>query len=362
MKKLCLMVFILIITINSKSQTQDCEKLNCHNQKYNSWNEETVRHFINQMKPHETSFDKSVNNRLVRIITNAALQANTKVPTNVFDFTYLIYELPISNSRDTYLIFDLISYTTNEAFADIFIWGYTNYYSEAELLIRKVTKENTKIITDRFGNICEKYIAPDLQSKIEKNSKIRLLKRKSSVSLRGLCKIGTPNVINRLNKLHSKLLAEGNSLGHIPGETIDPDKYPKESREWFLNHPELEVRKNMFYRWYNSSRPEANEVMDLYIRQLEKIPKLDSYWTKGEREIDKPHMKEILLREKKEILGRRKREYKRWLEDGKRMPLKYGCYKDGSWEKYKNRTEKERIRRYGKTYKAKRTDNNNKTN
>jgi len=44
------------------------------------------------------------------------------------------------------------------------------------------------------------------------------------------------------------------------------------------------------------------------------------------------------------------RMYKRWLADGKRMPLHYGCYHDENWRAYKRRSPAERKARYGTTY------------
>jgi hypothetical protein len=44
------------------------------------------------------------------------------------------------------------------------------------------------------------------------------------------------------------------------------------------------------------------------------------------------------------------RRYKRWIDDGQRMPLHYGCYEDDRWDKYRKLSEEERRGRYGAQY------------
>jgi hypothetical protein len=244
-----------------------------------------------------------------------AQRAHLPPPRNGEELLKTIYALPLTNEEDG-CIFGILSGVTNEAMAELVFWAITNFHyawlsvSEADPVLR------------------------------------HWLHSKVTTSITALRNIGTPTVMDRLNKLLRQLLNEGHEI-HEPGECIDPDRYPAEAHMWLLDYPEPLVRYRMLGEWLHSSRPETPELVDAWCRRLHKMPD-DFYLWKDDPDIaaSKRRIALSAVRLRHEYV----RRYKRWIDDGQRMPLHYGCYEDDRWDKYRKLSEEERRGRYGAQY------------
>jgi len=109
--------------------------------------------------------------------------------------------------------------------------------------------------------------------------------------------------MDKYNKGIRHLLNTGVLDRYEPGFHVSPDKYPKEAEEWLFNYPEIEVRKRLVGSWLNSSQPQAVEIIQRKIKELEKLPKEDPYFTDGYRRDEWPYCKKVMLNEMKKRLA-----------------------------------------------------------
>ena len=109
--------------------------------------------------------------------------------------------------------------------------------------------------------------------------------------------------MDKLNKGLRNLLNAGVYKCYEPGFGISPDKYPKDAEDWLFNYPEIEVRKVMIEEWLHSSQPETVEIIQRKIKELEKLPKEDPYFTDGYRRDEWPYCKKVMLNEMKKRLA-----------------------------------------------------------
>ncbi len=279
-----------------------------------SWTSNSICFYLNQLKP-----DSYGNEYYVKIIKEAAIRTKAEQPKTLNDFLKTVLNLNVTNIRDARELSYLYYQSNNETVYDVLMWGYTNFYFEAEKMPGEYGKSGWKNVI---------YV-------------------KSDSCKRGIYNIGNPGVINKLNEATQMLIGKSSY-------TINPNKYPKEAADWLFNSPYPKVRKRMVERWCKSERPEKIEVLRKYIKKLEKTAKMDPYFTRGLYEDEKAYGKKVMINEIKKLVDKREIEYKRWIEDGKRMPLVHGIYYyDDLWEEYKKTTEKEKIKKYGKYFKAK---------
>ena len=280
-----------------------------------SWDYDTFEYFQLQLGH---SISKWSEKKLVNAITNIAIANNIKIPSNIIDFTECMFYLPITNQRAAGNMACLFSYITNEI----------------------VGNKLLQLFTENYG---KRYKMPNWERDFDRSDR----------ALSALGNIGTPELMDKLNKALIELNKNKNNKQYKgPNAAIEPDRFPKESKDWLFNSPYPKVRKKMAGNWLGSERPETVEVLRRYIKKLEKTPKLDPIFIMGAREYDKPHLKEIRLKRLNDQVDRYERKYKRWIEDDKRMPLRSGCYRDEDWEEYKNESEEERKLKYLDAYKA----------
>jgi len=347
MKKILIIAIVMLGIISIQAKANNLKE----------WNEETVKEFMRELKP---SVDKgtSYEKYFINEVTNKCISMNIPVPNNIIEFAKILYELPITDYEGPFFLVSIFSVTTNDVLTDLLLWGFTNYYFEAKAL-DKILPPAPKLIrkeficTNRTGEIYTIRKPINRAEATRRENIIGAVSVKSSVSLSGLRNIGTPEAIDKLNKVLQHLVDIGQEI-HEPGHDIDPNKYPKEAEEWLLNSPYPEVRKGLVNKWANSERSEKFDILEKYLKKLKKLPLNDPYFPKGYSESDKRETKKYRIKSIKKSIKREKRIYKNWLEDGKRMPLNYGCYGGDNWdnwEAYKKRSEKERKRRYGKYYK-----------
>ena len=154
------------------------------------------------------------------------------------------------------------------------------------------------------------------------------------VCISALRSIGTPKAMDKLNKGLRNLLNAGVYKCYEPGFGISPDKYPKDAEDWLFNYPEIEVRKVMIEEWLHSSQPETVEIIQRKIKELEKLPKEDPYFTAGYNRDEWPYCKKVMLDEMKNKVAMFERRRKRWLKDDKRGSLQLGIYSDDYWDMY----------------------------
>ena len=278
------------------------------------WNYETFKFFQNQLG---LSFSKRRENILVNAITNTAIANNLEVPSNIVGFTKCMFYLPLTNERADCERASFFSNITNEVVGDTLLTLFTNHYKE-------------------------KYIQPGWYEPYDR----------SDLCLSALGNIRTPELMDKLNKALIEL-NKNNRRFKEPNATIDPDRFPKESEDWLFNSPYNKVKDKMAGNWLGSERPETVDVLRRYIKKLDKMDKMDPYFIDGWREDDKPHMKKLRLKRLNDQVDKYERRYQRWIEDDKRMPLRYGTYSNGSWEEYKKESEEERKLKYLDAYKAK---------
>jgi hypothetical protein len=147
---------------------------------------------------------------------------------------------------------------------------------------------------------------------------------KAMSAIYSLRAIGTPPVIDRLNKLLRQLCNEGRPI-HAPAEVISAVKYPVEAREWLLRYPEQEVRHRMIAKWLISGRPETPELLTQWCKTVKSMPD-DFYLWKGDENIRASKI--MIIREVKRERDAYIRRYKRWIEDGQREHFNSGTYED----------------------------------
>lgn len=292
------------------------------------------------------SFDK-----LLDYVIAAATTASMRVPTNALDFARLLYDVPATTNL-AYPI-SLLRSVTNEALAELLLWGMTNYFAEWHDLLptlpRMEPRYHHSVITNSHGKAvgqsAELQNPDDIAWTQFLSSRVQ---QKCDYSFFGLRSIGTPRVVHALNCLLNTYRYRGEKISD-PTATIAPDKYPEEARRWLLTSPFLHTKNAMAAAWYTSHRPEAPEVLRLYIAQLKHMPVQNDQWFIF-RDPEAAEIKRHEIWRLTTITDEYERMYKRWLADGKRMPLHYGCYHDENWRDYKKRSPAERKARYGTTY------------
>ncbi len=308
--KSILIIILIIITSTVTAKNQDKKnKLR--------WDEKTVQNYMNTLKPPDKY--KRTDNEFINIITNTAIANNiVRVPTNLIDFVARLFDLPVTNESNMADVFIMVKNTTNAALGDFFLDRFTNYYGEHYKI------DGWEYDRDR-----------------------------SQTCLWAINNIATPELIDKLNKAWIVVRKRDPfNLNVYPCFTINPDRFPKESEDWLFNSPYVKVRKRMVNNWLQSKRPEKIEILRRYIKKLEKTPKLDPIFTLGLRSYDDHNiMKRMIIKTLENLVAERERQYRRWLEDKKRMPLDYGVYHDGHWEKYNKMSEEERKKIYRGDYK-----------
>lgn len=207
----------------------------------------------------------------------------------------------------------VIERTTNAAATEVLLWSFTNYHSVA---LGMPMENGEYSSTGHFA-----------------------MSGMSSSSLSGLRHIGTPDAMDRVNHVLRQLCNEGRSIFE-PDETIDPDTYPKEAADWLLNYPEDKVRMSMAHRWLKSSRPETPELIRKHIKWVKGLSKTHSAWYNSYDGSYKAAMVESMEQQLKEYQVR----YRRWEEDGKRLNINSGEYRDEYWDEYRKEREAQRTR------------------
>ena len=276
-----------------------------------AWTYTTVTSLVSQLYSFnaKSGYEREKDQIFLETVRNV----HAPVPSNPLEFVSLIYTIRYSDWNHAARAQGFITHTTNEVATDLLLWGFTNYYFVA-LTMAKETGEETP---DGLG----------------------ITRGKSDSSLRGLRNIGTPQTMDKLNKLLRQLCNEGRCI-HEPGETIDPNCYPNEAKDWLLKYPEELVRVRMAHEWLGSSRPETPELIRQHIKWLKTLPKDRPFWSSGNGESWKKDSINSLEREVKRFEVR----YQRWLEDGKRLNINDGSYKDDYWDGYKKEREAERAK------------------
>ena len=226
------------------------------------WNEKTVRTYINSIKPPNRY--KYVDNRIINIITNTAIANNINVPTNIIDFTQFILEFPSTNYNSVWRVLDIIHGCTNEILGKFLLLQFTNYYGE-------------------------KYMLPGWEGSVNR----------SDPCLWAIRTIGTPELMDNLNKAWLEMRKNDRRYPG-PGETIEPDRFPKESEDWLFNSTYCRTREIMVTEWLECKRPERVDVLRKYIKKLENTDKMDPYFTHGWPKKDKPYLKKIVIDQLKE--------------------------------------------------------------
>jgi len=259
---------------------------------------------------------------MTSVISKAAVAADIPAVSNLSDFVRALYYLPFSNDMHFGLSCSIVGSMTNAELAGVLFDMWTNDY----------------------GKECR---MPESRFVITRRSPLHALR-----------KIGTPEVIDRLN--HAWLTLHGSALPYSgPGETIAPDVYPQEARDWLFNYPILSVRDAMVSVWYHSQRPETPDLLRAYARRLRATPVDNLYWGTTNHSVRDPFGnlpaartddKRARIREINDYADMFERQYGRWLKDKQRLPLHYGCYRDGNWDEYRHLSEKERRDRYGAQY------------
>ena len=226
-----------------------------------AWNYDTFEYFQSQLGH---SISKWREKKLINAITNTAIANNIKIPTNIVDFTECMFYLPITNQLAASDMACLFSYITNE------IVGY-------KLL---------SLFTKNYG---KRYKMPNWERDFDRSDR----------ALSALLNIGTPELIDKLNKALEKL-NKNNRRYTGPGATISPDRFPKESEDWLFNSPYRMTREIMATRWLESKRPERVDVLRRYIKKLEDTDKMDPYFTHGGLKEEKPYLKKIVINQLKD--------------------------------------------------------------
>jgi len=259
---------------------------------------------------------------MTSVIAATAIANNVAVVSNVCDFARVLYYLSFTNNQHVSAASTLLGGVTNQQLVPTLIDIWTNEYGK-------------------------QYIMPETGSAVIRRCLINALRR-----------MGTPDVVEQLNHAWAGLNQRGLVLGP-PGETISPDRCPQEAREWLFTHWSPTVRARMVDRWLESERPETPNVLRLYIKKLEATALDDPYWGPtnawvrdpfGRLPASRAYEKQAWIAEIKDKTEHYARKYRRWLKDEQRMPLHYGCYRDGNWDEYRRLSEEDRRRRYGKQY------------
>jgi len=235
------------------------------------------------------------------LLTSIASHVYLDMPTNAVGLLLLLYSLPVTGDGTGRDVLDIIYNATNELLAPYLLWGYGTFAD----LAQNETNETTR----------------------------RAYHSKSTASEFGICNLDSPYASHMLNMYDQQRVAEGRAYGP-GGTTFSPDRHPEEGKEWLLFYPQLHVREVMAHRWLESDRPETAGLLRQYIKQLEAIPTMDSYWGQGWSKEEHPYMKGIALKRWRNLVGMYERAYSRWLEDGKREPLHSGPYDDENWREY----------------------------
>lgn len=265
-----------------------------------SWDEATLTSCWSQIGPfEEMTLSKK---QAITKLTNAAHNARLPAPSNGEELLKSVYELLLTN-QDEGFVHLILSGVTNEAYADLLIWGFTNFHIQASQIA-------------------------DLH-KIERD----VLMSKSQCSFLSLGNIGTPAVMDRLNKLLRQLQNEGHGI-YEPGAVINPANYPVEAREWLLNYPEPLVRYGMLDEWLHSGRPETPELVDAFCKRLTAFPD-DFYLWRGDPDV--AASKRDIIEEVKRARASYVRRYKRWMADGQKENFNSGNYYDELWDAYKKK-------------------------
>jgi len=287
------------------------------------WDAENVDYWMKQLGAPLSFRDYG---GLTNDLVETAVRHGMACPTSIIEFAHALYFMPLTKDRLVGTSQILISRATNQVLAPLLIDLFTNDYGRYHVLPESDIKySRTHDLTD---------------------------------ALRG---IGTPHVIEQLNQAWAEL-NKGEPWRSPPGETISPDRYPQEAREWLFTHWSPAVREAMVSRWLKSERPDTPEVLRLYIKKLEATALDDPYWGPTNAAVRDPfgrlpaaraYEKQAHIAEVRDWTEHYARKYRRWLKDKQRMPLHYGCYRDGNWDEYRRLSEADRQRRYGKQYGSK---------
>jgi len=275
------------------------------------WNAENVAHWLRVLG---TPFDAD----MTGVIVATALAAHTTVASNAVDFIRELYYLPFTNDAQVGAIGEIIWNTTNVECADGLFALWTN------------AQGRTFTLPESGNNLDGAYCL-----------------------LKPLRTMGTPEIIDKINKGWLDLKKKGVFSG-LPSETISPDAYPKEARDWLFHYPITAVRDAMANTWYWSERPEAAQVLRDYIKRLKATSINDSYWDAPE---PRDSYKRARIKEIQNLADNYERQYQRWLEDKQRMPLHSGLYEDNGWDDYRQLSEQERRNRYGAQYESRKSLN-----
>jgi hypothetical protein len=232
-------------------------------------------------------------------LTNAAQRADASPPHDGHELLRCIYTLPLTNEGEGF-VFSIISGVTNEAHANLLVWAFTNFH----------------------------FLGVDIAG--VDSMQQQSLMGKSDSSVLALVNMGTPALMDRLNKLLRQLQNEGTPI-YEACHTIDPRKYPVEARAWLLNYPEPRVRYNMCNEWLRSGRPETPILINEYCTRVNSMPD-DFYLWKGEPNIVAAKRREI--KATRMACDEYVRKYKRWMADGQKEGFNSGYYDDENWDQY----------------------------
>lgn len=286
------------------------EKASAGTNAASAWTYTTVTSLVSQLYPYDPKSGSEREN--AQCFLETAQAVNAPVPSNALEFVSLIYTIRYTDWENAARALGFISDTTNEAVTDLLLWGFTNYHFVALTM----PKEHSDY-------------KPDGRD---------ITQGKSGSSLRRLRRIGTPYTIDKLNKMLRQLCNEGRCI-HEPGETIDPDLYATEAKDWLLNYPEDLVRWRMAGNWLGPSRPETPEPIRRHIKWLKTLPQKHPFWSSGD-ESWKGDALDTVERDLRDY----EVQYQRWLEDGKHKNINAGSYKDEHWDRYKKEREAERAK------------------
>jgi len=284
------------------------------------WDAESVAYWMEQLG---TPLRVRHYTRFTNAFLSTALELNVQPVSNVSQFLHVLYFMPFTSNACIADAVSFVRYSTNACLVNVLLDLFTNDYKKM-------------------------YTWPETGTAYEK----------SGSSLDALRGIGTPHVIEQLNQAWAEL-NKGEPWRSPPGETISPDRYPREAQEWLFTHWSPTVRARMVDRWLESERPETPNVLRLYIKKLEGTAVEDPYWGPtnawvrdpfGRLPASRAYEKQAWIAEIKDKTEHYARKYRRWLKDEQRMPLHYGCYRDGNWDEYRRLSEEDRRRRYGKQY------------
>ena len=250
-----------------------------------------------------------------QIVTNAAFLETLPVPSTIEEFVQSIYLFSLTNFKMEPRVLSILSSmrTTNESVSDIVLCGFTNYA----------------------------LLARQLPGSYYENKLKGLYNDRATASIRALQSIGTPSVIDKLNKVLRKLKDEGKDTGE-PCRTISPDRFPLEAKDWLLNYPDDEVRMNMARNWLKSSRPETPELIKQHIKWCKTLPANHPYWSNRAGEC----WKDTIIKSRESEMKEFEVRYQRWIEDGKHLNINEGSYRDEYWEGYKKEREAERAKEH----------------